>query len=119
LIGQSRFQVLAAAGAVRQRHRAVTLVATAEVDAQIHYDSVQPCIKARLALETVQILVRLDERLLRQLQGIVAVVHHAHRYGEDFPLVPFDELAKCLLVPAATLANELPVATFHGGILAP
>src|SRR5215470_3119856 len=87
LVGQGRFEILAAAGTIGQRHRPMALVAAPKVDAQIHYDSIQPCIEARLALEAVEIFVRLDEGLLRELERIVAVVDHAHCHGEDLALV--------------------------------
>src|SRR5262249_49116905 len=48
LIRQSRFDVLATTRPVRQRHRSVSLVAAAKIDAQIYDDAVEPCVEARL-----------------------------------------------------------------------
>src|SRR6185369_12557605 len=102
-----------------QSDRAVALVAAAEIDAKIDHNPVQPCVEARLTLETVQAFVRFEKCLLRQLKSVVAVVDHPHRDRENLALVPFDEFAERLLIPVAAFANEFSIATLHAEFLAP
>jgi hypothetical protein len=89
LIGQRRLEILAAARAVGKETVPCRLSRRRSRCPGLH-DAVQPCVEARLTLNRSRFSYALTKRFLRQLQGIVAIVDHAHRHGEDLALVPFN-----------------------------
>src|SRR5690606_19930924 len=71
------------------------------VDREVHGDPVDPGVEARLEAERVQAAVRLDERLLGHVAGVLPVAEHAVDHGVDPALVLLDEPA--VGRPVATL----------------
>ena len=73
-----------------------------DVQALVLQNPIQPAEKALLRIESVQMLVRLDERGLRGIARILVVAKHPERDVEQPPLIPGDDrFVRVLLPPEA------------------
>ncbi len=60
--------------------------------ALVYCDSNQPCVKFRIPLKLIELLVRLQERVLHDVFSVFAVLRDVLRNPEDLPVVLADEL---------------------------
>ncbi len=80
------------------------------IDAEVDGDAVEPGRKGRVALEVDELAVGLDEGVLYDVHGFVAVAQHAEGDGEEAPLVRDHELLKSVGVAGLGLVDEILVA---------
>src|SRR5262245_27163379 len=61
------------------------------VKAEIHSNTVQPCIKTRTTVKTLQSAIRMQKRLLRQVLGIISAQGNTVGQAIDVLLVLLNE----------------------------
>ncbi|EAU64191.1 hypothetical protein STIAU_8741 [Stigmatella aurantiaca DW4/3-1] len=86
-----------------------------EIDADVDGDAVEPRVEGRVPLEVVQVLVNLDERLLRDVHRLLLVLEHAERDGIHLALVALDEEFESALVAVTNALDEGKVVGGQGG----
>ena len=69
-------------------------------------DSVNPCVEARLKAKPVERSVSLEEGLLENFARLLAISQHVERKTENVPVMPSDQLLKCLTVTALGLLDK-------------
>ncbi len=67
---------------------------------------VEPGRELGVSLELVQLLVSLEECILRDVFGVFTVLSNMLRYAEDLALVLPDELLKCSCIPCLCTLYE-------------
>jgi hypothetical protein len=84
-----------------------------EVEALIHRKPVQPGAETRLAAETAEFPMGLQERFLQQVLGILRRPRHAKRQREKAPGVRAVQLLECSYVATCAPLRQLEVARLH------
>ena len=112
-----RFGAALAQRSLLEIHRVVSILAMPpranQVDRTVHRDPVQPGAKIRPGLETAQLLVRLEPRLLHHVFRILRVPGHPVRKRIDVAGMLFDERAKRVAVAVAGPGDNRRVALVH------
>src|SRR5581483_10606275 len=97
-----------------ERHLRLLALPALMVDAEVEGDPVHPRVEPRVALEAVEVLVRLRERLLHDVERVVAAAEHPERQRRDLALIALDQRPEGLPAAAPGTLDELPVAIAHG-----
>ena len=84
-----------------------------QIDRTVHRDPVQPGAEIRPGLETAQLLVRLEPRLLHHVFRILRIAGHPVRERIDVAGMLFDQRSKRVAVAIAGLGDNRRVALFH------
>ena len=79
-------------------HR-VELSLSQVIDRHVVGDLEQPARELELGPVPVDVVQHLDEGVLREILGDLAVANHTENQGEDRPLVPSEKLAERRLPP--------------------
>jgi hypothetical protein len=72
-----------------------------EVDRAVHRDAVNPGAEVRPRLESTQLLVRLQKRLLHHVLRVRRIAGHPMRQPEDSPAMALDEHPERFAIPAS------------------
>ena len=86
-----------------------SLLASLEINGNVSGDPVKPGVKAGRRAKIFELLVNLDEDLLRYVEGILLVVGDTIGYGVNPLLVFLYQLLKGVGVALACLLNKLKV----------
>ena len=79
------------------------------IDRDVVGDLEQPARELELGAVPIDVVQDLDEGVLRQVLGELAIAHHAIDEREDRPLVPADQLAKRRLAPLLGQRDDVGV----------
>ncbi len=80
--------------------------AALKVEALVYQDSVQPAEELVPRLVALQLLERLDERVLCCVAGVFAVTEHSNSYRERQPLIFSDQRLECRRFPIEAATHE-------------
>jgi hypothetical protein len=70
------------------------------IDAMVDRDAIQPCLQARFASETREVLEGFDEDVLRKVHRIIAILDKAIADPIDLPFVTDHDFIKRRNVPS-------------------
>src|SRR5262249_25154746 len=79
------------------------------IDGHVVGDLEQPARKLELGPIPIDVVEDLDERVLREVLGELAIAHHAIDQRDSVPLVPSDHLAKRRLTPPLRERDDIGV----------
>jgi hypothetical protein len=86
------------------------------VDRGIHDDPIKPSVEARAALELVDVLMNLDERLLDGVQSVVLVLDDAHGDGKRPPMILLEQRSKSRRVSCLYALYQVMIALGGRGL---
>ena len=84
-----------------------------QIDGAVHGNPVEPGPEIGPGLETAQLLIRLEERVLDDVLGVRRAAGEPIRHVEDVARVTLDERTERLAVTVAGLGDGRPVAFVH------
>jgi len=88
---------------------------SAMAEARVHRNAKEPRVQAARALETRQVLVRLDEHFLHQVPGVLGRPHHPVDGVVEPVLVAFDDRAERGSIASDDLADQFRVCRSAAG----
>src|SRR5690606_14956845 len=99
-------------GYVLKRH----LPCAAKADGGVEHTPVQRGRELRLTVKFRQVVISLDERILRGFLGVLSYIQHFQRDGKRIALVALYELGVHVLLTGQNSVNELQIINIPGHV---